>query len=418
MIQSRGALVPYQVNGAGLHGYTGYGAFVTHLPDIHQTHLYRQISYAEMYRRHPAVFTVVDKLAQLTARLPLKVYRRTRQGREEVRQDRYARLLRSPNPRQDHNLFWRTISANYDIYGEAIALKIRDDATGVPTELWPLPPFCVETYATDAGAIRYRIPYQDGLDWPDTDIVHFRTYNPDNMLRGLSPLEPLRSTLENEAAARESMASFWNNGARPGTVLRHPKNLSEGAQQRLKAQFEELYAGARNTGKTVLLEEDMDVKAVSLSAKEAQYIDSRKLNREEVWSCYHMPPTALGDLSRATYSNITENLRSVYRDTVAPRLESFEAVLEAQLRPEFGTNEYAEFLMDEVLRGAFEARAEAYQRAIHSGWMTPAEVRELENLPAIPGAEQLFVNQNMVPISQVTNPPDTTPALESGEQPE
>lgn len=400
-------------------GIYGTGTVLTHIPDIHQTHLYKALSYSEMYRVHPAVFTVVDKLAQLTARLPLKVYRRTTGGRKEARQNRYAKLLRRPNPHQDHNLFWRAVCAQFDIYGESIVLKMRGDASGLPTELWPLSPPAVRVVPTSLGTVRYEMGEGNRtLRWSGDDIIHFRTFNPDDMLRGLSPLEPLRRTLENEESARQATTSFWSNGARPGTALTHPGVVSEAAAKRLKAQFDDIAAGANKTGKTVVLEEGMKAERMSLTSEEAQYIQTRKLNREEVYAVYHVPPTAAGDLEHATYSNVTENLRSVYRDTVAPRLQTYEAVLEVQLRPEFGEGIYAEFLMDEVLRGDFEARADAYQKAINAGWMTPGEVRELENLPPAEGADQLFVNSTMIPISRAATDPEALPALESGEQPE
>jgi hypothetical protein len=128
---------------------------------------------------------------------------------------------------------------------------------------------------------------------------------------------------------------------------------------------------------------------------------------------FDMPPPAVHILDHATYSNITEQMRSVYRDTMAPVTVFLESELEAQLRgsvrrgasePDFGDDVYAEFLLDGVLRGDFEQRAAAYQQAINSGWTTPAEVRKLENLPFIEGSDRLYINSTMVPLDVVDVP--------------
>jgi phage portal protein BeeE len=239
------------------------------------------------------------------------------------------------------------------------------------------------------------------------DVVHFSTYNPDDMVRGLSRLEPLRDTLENEAAARTATSSFWRRGARPGFALQHPGSLSTPAQERLRVQWDSMHGGAGNTGKTVILEEGMTANPLTVPNNDAQYIETRKLNREEVVAAYDMPPPAVHILDHATFSNITEQFRSVYRDTMAPVLGYFEAVLEDQLRgstapgrtePDFGDDVYAEFLLDEVLRGSFEARQEAYAKATH---MTLAEIRERENLPWIEGTDVILVNTAVQPLDML-----------------
>jgi hypothetical protein len=165
-----------------------------------------------------------------------------------------------------------------------------------------------------------------------------------------------------------------------------------------------MHAGADNTGKTVILEEGMTATPLTIKNTDAQYIETRKLNREEVVAAYDMPPPAVHILDHATFSNITEQFRSLYRDSGAVTLGYFEAVLEDQLRgsvrpgssePDFGDDVYAEFLLDEVLRGSFEARQDAYEKA---RYMTLAEKRERENLPFIEGTDVILVNTADQPL--------------------
>jgi HK97 family phage portal protein len=364
-------------------------------------------SYSALYRKQHWVRTCVDKRAVLLARLPLKVYRHDDLNRPEEPAHPYAQLLARPNDRQSRYSFWREMLSTFDIYGEAFALKIRDSG-GRPVQLAPLHPTAMQC-EEKAGRVLWEFenPRVHITDIPAEDLLHLRTYNPDSSTRGLSKLESLRSTLENEDAALRSQSSFWRRGARPGVALTHPGKLSQPAADRLKLRWDQVAAGADNTGTTVVLEEGMKPELMQISAVEAQYIEARKLNREEVVAGFDMPPPAVHILDHATYSNITEQMRSVYRDTMAPVTVFLESELEAQLRgsvrrgasePDFGDNVYAEFLLDGVLRGDFEQRAAAYQQAINSGWTTPAEVRKLENLPFIEGSDRLFINSTMVPL--------------------
>jgi HK97 family phage portal protein len=366
-------------------------------------------SYSALYRRQQWVRICVDKRAWLLARLPLKVYEHDDLNRPEAANHPYARLLARPNERHSRFWLWLWVQSTYDLYGEAFLGKMRD-RSGRPTQLVPLHPTAMREaeqqrdgrvlWDFDNGKVRVK-----GI--PDEDLFHPKSFNPDSTTRGLSKLESMRATLENEESALKAQSSFWRNGARPGTALVHPGKLSDAAIQKVKLQWNQIAAGADNYGTTVVLQEGMTPETLTLTAEEAQYIDARKLNREEVVAGYDMPPPAVHILDHATYSNITQQLRSVYRDTMAPVTVFLEAELEAQLRgsvrpgasgPDFGEGIYAEFLLDGVLRGDFEDRIDSYQKAINSAWMTPAEVRELENLPFLEGSDQLFINSTMIPL--------------------
>lgn len=367
-------------------------------------------SYSAIYRSNPFVAALVNKIANATARLPLKVYERADDNaRDEARDHPYAALLRKPNQMHDPYLFWLWTVSTLNIYGEAFWGKVRD-AGGRPVELVPLHPTNVTSTADSDGRVTWA--WDNGTaridDIARRDLVHFKFFNPDSLTRGMSPLEPLRSTLENEAGARAANSAMWRNGARPSALLRHPNNISEPAQTRLRAQWSDLHSGAENWAKTVVLEEGMDVTLMPLNVEELQYIESRKLNQDECCAVYDVPPPVVHKLDRATFSNITEQMRSMYRDTMAPKLRFLESTLEMELRdgrmgdrnrePDFGENVFAEFLMDEVLRGDFEVRVPAIAQAIQTGQMTPNEGRRIENRPPVDGGDVLFINSAVAPL--------------------
>lgn len=377
----------------------------------------RWATYGEIYRAQVWVATVVNKLARAQARLPLPVYRRLADGgRERTVDHPYAQLLARPSSKYDPFTFYEWTAATEATYGDAFWGKLRDSG-GRPVELVLLHPAAMRCEIDKDSGVR-RWQFDNGRlrlkDIGDHDVVHFHTYNPDDPNKGLSPLEPLRATLENEDSARSASSSFWANGARPGVVLTHPNNLSTAAATRLVTQWSDIAAGADKTGKTVVLEEGMKAERMMLDAEESQYIESRKLNRTEVCAAYDVPPPVVHDLERATFSNITEQMRSMYRDTMAPRLGSFESVLEFSLRgstrpgasePDFGSDVYAEYLLDEVLRGDFEARSAAVVSLINNGQMTLNEGRRLENRPPMPGGDVLLINAALVPVLPQPEPP-------------
>jgi HK97 family phage portal protein len=261
----------------------------------------------------------------------------------------------------------------------------------------------VTTRRDENGDLKYRYLYGASedkfLEWGAEDVVHFKSYNPNDQVRGLSRLEPLRQTILNEDASRRASAALWANGGRPSMALTHPKTLSEPAQKPLRAG-QRPPRGVDNWGKIAILEEGLTPTLFPLNAEELQYIESRHISREEACGVYDVAPPVVHILDRATFSNITEQFRSQYRDTMAPRLGLYESVIDSQLRPDFDPQGslYAEFLLDEVLRGAFEQRAAANQAAIYSGQRTPNEARKQDNLPPLEGGDRLYINAAAIPL--------------------
>jgi HK97 family phage portal protein len=372
-------------------------------------------SYSQIYRSQIWVATLVDKLGFATARLPLKVYERTDVGRGDARDSDYAKLLRNPNRRHDPFFMWLWTASTFEVYGEAIWFKLRAYPGGPPVEVWPVHPSNVYVRRDNkTGDLLYGYTIGGSqtplFELPSADVVHFKSYNPDDQIRGLSRLEPLRPTIVNEDAMRRAQAAVWNNGARPSVTLETNGSLSDPAFTRLKAEWDAVHSGVDQWGKAALLEAGVQAKVIQLSAEEMQYIEGRKLNREEACARYDVPPPVVHILDRATFSNITEQMRSMYRDTMAPRLGLYESVLDTQLRPDFDPqgNHYAEFLLDEVLRGDFEARAAAYREGIAAGWLMPGEARDKENLPdAGQDTRRLYINSATVPLGTAAgaNPP-------------
>lgn len=408
MILSNGALVPASLQRAladetpVFHDLSYYGTDAMALSGRLWAH------YGAIYRAQLWVGIVVRKRALATARMPFEI---TLPGDGKTRvleQGPLQELMDAPNQRMSGFQLWQWTSATRDLYGEAFWLKWRDDR-GRVRELSPVHPRNITIRRNaDTGEIEYvynaggGTPL-DGLPaFPESDVVAFTSYNPDNLLRGVSNLESLRMTLLNEDAARRATSSFWNNGARPSMILTHPNELSKGAQERLKERAEAAHAGADKMGGVVVFEEGITATMTQLSNEDMQYIESRKLNREEVCAAYDVSPLVVHILDHATFSNVTEQLRSQYRDTMAPIFSDLQSIIDTQLVTDFyGRGEArSRFNMDDVLRGDFEARATTGMGLRQAGIFTGNQALQFIGAEPSedPNMDLVFANSALQPL--------------------
>lgn len=397
MILSNGQAVPSQIDTVA--DTTPMFADASYYPNVGVRLTGHWAAYGALYRAQLWVNTVVSKLAFAAARLPLDTLRHGEGTDQEAEIGPLSELLGRPNARLDAFKLWLWTSSTYDIYGEAFWLKLRDQNMRV-REIHPIHPTNLILRRNEDGSVDW--VYSSGVRnvsmlpaIPEADIVPFVNYNPDNLARGLSKLEPLRSTLMGEDSARRATASWWDRGARPALMIAAPKALSQGAYDRLAGQVDKVHGGVDNAGGTLVLEEGAKPFPVQLSAEEMQYIESRKLNREEVCAAYDVPPPVVHILDKATFSNITEQMRSMYRDTMAPRLALFESAINHHLVPDFDKSGevFTRFNMDEVMRGDFETRAKAAVSLVGAGLLKPNEGRPMFSLPpAGPVGDKLYAN--------------------------
>ncbi len=362
-------------------------------------------TYSRMYQAQPSIATLADKISNALARLTLNVWDTSGPGAKmKDTTSAYAKLIANPSTVMPPFHFYRWTASTYELYGEAFWLKIRDES-GAVVRLLPMHPSRIAVERDPDGGVVYvfsiGVASAGLLRAPAGDVVPFLRFNPDNLMRGLSRLEPLRSTLLNEDAARRATASWWKRGARPSFALSTDQKLSDAAVRRLKATIEADHSGADNMGGSLVLEEGLKPIVTQLTAEDMQYVETRKLGMQESCMVFDVPPPVVHILDHATFSNITEQMRSMYRDTMAPRLEEFESVVDYYLRPEFAATgaKRATFALDEVLRGDFETRAAAVQKLVLSGVMKPSEARVLFDLEdAGSRADLLYANAALQPL--------------------
>jgi HK97 family phage portal protein len=226
--------------------------------------------YGELYRRQPWLATVVDKLAVSGARLPVKVWNSAEGSGAPDTTSPYAKFWRNPCPLMPTFAFKRWTFATYELYGEAFWYKVRDAAGQVVGVIPMHPSRTIVERDKDTGAVTYiftlGVASAGLLRAPAEDVVPFLNYNPDDLMRGLSRAEALRSTLENEDAARRAVQGFWRKGAKPSLMISAPNGLSDTAYDRLKSTVEKTHGGVDNTGGTIVLEEGAKPVPVQMSA--------------------------------------------------------------------------------------------------------------------------------------------------------
>lgn len=366
--------------------------------------LYDQsLTYAELYRRQPNVRTCVDFLARNIAQLSVHAFRRVSDtDRVRLAGHDVERWLSKPNPYTTRYRLVESLIGDLGIYYNAYWLKVPYlDARGRGSlGFVRLPP---SQMSVEGGILPTHFCWtRDGKkqEYPLDAIVYFNGYNPCHDLMGLSPLETLRRTLAEEAAAGEHREAYWRNASRHEGVIERPANAGKWQQaqkQEFRRQWQERFAGGAGSGLVAVLEDGMTFKATSFSPKDSEYLSARKLTREECASAYHIPLPMVGILEHATFSNIKEQHKHLYADTLGPWLEMIVSELERQALPESNdaNDVYLEFNIAAKLAGSFEEQANAIRTMVGRPVMTANEGRARLNLPAStdPTADQLAAQQ-------------------------
>lgn len=358
-----------------------------------------QWEYDKIWRSQPAVRTVTSFLARNIAQLGLPLFKRQSDTERERLQDHpLAMLLRRPNPWTTRYRFINALVHDLAIYDSAYLL--RSKVEGSTAGLIRLPPMMVtpggDNWLTPEEFVF--VGSKQRKTFPADQVVYFRGYSGYEDI-GASPLESLRQILLEDWSGSRMREQTMRNGARvSGYIKRPPKadsgDWSKAARDRFREQWQQQYVGeGAQAGGTPVLEDGMEFVAASQTAKDLQYIEGRKLTREEVAAAYFIPPPMVGILDKASFSNITEQHKMLYQDTLGPWLAMIQDEIALQLIPDFEPAKphafYVEFNLREKLTGSFEERSASIQASVGAPWMTVNEARALDNRPPIEGGDEL-----------------------------
>jgi len=346
-----------------------------------------------------AVWACVRILSETLASLPLILYRRLPKGKERaVDHPLYNLLHIQPNPEMTSFTFRETLMAHLVTWGNAYALIDWQDYT-TPLAIWPMRPDMVQVKRVDNKIVyRYTLLGQgQTVELPSYQVLHIPGLGFDGLI-GYSPIHMAREAIGLAMATEEFGARFFGNNAQPGLALKHPAKLTNEAAERLKKSWEEAHQGLSNAHKIAILEEGMDITKIGIPPEDAQFLETRKFQRNEIASFFHIPPHMIGDLERATFSNIEQQSLEFVIYTMRPWLVRWEQAINTKLILPNQQDYFAEFLVDGLLRGDTVSRYQSYATGRQWGWLSANDIRELENLNPIPGGEDYFMPLNMYPM--------------------
>lgn len=374
---------------------------------------------ADTALRVAAVYACVRILAETLASLPLRVYERLDNGgkRPAPEHPLYRLLHDRPNDEMTSFELRETLVAHVALRGNAYAEILRDPYTSDPIALWPLRPDRMEISRVGAELVyQYRLADGTSKWFSQEQILHLRGLG-SNGIVGYSPIEMAREAIGLGLAAEEFGARFFSNGARPGTVLQHPGALSDEAHKRLRESWESRHMGLSNAQRVAILEEGMTIATIGVAPDDAQFLETRKFQVTEIARLFRIPPHLIGDLDRATFSNIEHQGLEFVMHTVRPWAERIEQRMETSL---LSINDRAryfiEHVVDGLLRGDIQSRYAAYATGRQWGWLSVNDIRGLENLNPVENGDIYLQPMNMVEAEAPTAATSVTNAVQTEDE--
>lgn len=358
-----------------------------------------------------AVYSCVRILSEAIASLPLNIYRYNEDGGKEkaLEHPLYKLLHDEPNPEMTSFVFRETLMTHLLLWGNAYAQIIRN-GKGEVIALYPLMPDRMSVERDDKGTMYYKYtkitedaPTMTGttvyLD--ASDVLHVPGLGFDGLV-GYSPIAMAKNAIGLAIAAEEYGSKFYANGAAPSGVLEHPGTLKD--PSKVRDSWNAAFGGSANSHKVAVLEEGLKYTPISISPNEAQFLETRKFQINEIARIFRVPPHMVGDLEKSSFSNIEQQSLEFVKYTLDPWVIRWEQSLFRALLSEEEKNSYFFKLnVEGLLRGDYASRMNGYATARQNGWMSANDIRQLEDLDRIPaelGGDLYLVNGNMLPLEK------------------
>lgn len=357
-----------------------------------------------------AVYACVRILSESIAGLPLHLYRYTDSGGKEKAVDNPLHFLLhdEPNPEMTSFVFRETLMTHLLLWGNAYSQIIRN-GKGEVVALYPLMPNRMTVDRDDKGNIYYQYQMSDSdahtmkqgtVILKPSDVLHVPGLGFDGLV-GYSPIAMAKNAIGLSIATEEYGAKFFANGATPGGLLEYPGTVKN--PDAIRESWNKGFGGSHNSNKVAILEEGMKYTPISISPEQAQFLETRKFQIDEIARIFRIPPHMVGDLEKSSFSNIEQQSLEFVKYTLEPWLVRWEQSLIRALIPEKDKKDYfIKFNVDGLLRGDYASRMSGYATARQNGWMSANDIRELEDLDLIPtvdGGGLYLINGNMTKLA-------------------
>lgn len=355
-----------------------------------------------------AVYSCVRILSEAVAGLPLHLYRYTDTGTEKATDSPLYFLLHDePNPEMTSFVFRETLMTHLLLWGNAYAQIIRN-GKGEVIALYPLMPDRMTVDRNENGRLYYEytvssddapINKQSTVRLKPYDVLHIPGLGFDGLV-GYSPIAMAKNAIGLAISAEEYGSKFYANGATPSGILEYPGTVKE--PEKIRESWNKGFGGSSNSHKVAVLEEGMKYTPISISPNEAQFLETRKFQINEIARIFRVPPHMVGDLEKSSFSNIEQQSLEFVKYTLEPWLVRWEQSMTRSIIPQNDKSKYfIKFNVDGLLRGDYQSRMSGYATARQNGWMSANDIRELENLDRIPpelGGDLYLINGNMTKL--------------------
>jgi len=338
-----------------------------------------------------AVYSCVRILSEAVAGLPLHLYKYTDSGGKAMALEHplYRLLHDEPNPEMSSFVFRETLMTHLLLWGNAYAQIIRN-GRGDVLGLYPLMPDKVRVDRDQRNRLVYiysrydeanpNLKQQGDIVLQAEDVLHIPGLGFDGLV-GYSPIALAKNAIGISIACEEYGASFFGNGASPSGVLEHPGVIKN--PERVRDAWQRAYGG-RNAHKIAVLEEGMKFTPIAIPNNEAQFLETRKFQIEEIARMYRVPLHMIGDLDHATFSNVEHLSLDFVKYSLDPWIVRWEQSLQKALLSDSEKGQYfVKFNVDGLLRGDYASRMQGYATARQNGWMSANDIRELEDMNMI-----------------------------------
>ena len=357
-----------------------------------------------------AVYSCVRVLSEAVAGLPLHVYKYRSDGGKEkaLNHPLYFLLHDEPNPEMTSFVFRETLMTHLLLWGNAYAQIIRN-GKGEVVALYPLMPNRMTVDRDENRRLYYK--YYRGNDeairskeyeiiLSPYDVLHIPGLGFDGLV-GYSPIAMAKNAIGLAIATEEYGAKFFANGAAPSGVLEHSGTLKN--PDKVRESWNATFGGSHNANKVAVLEEGMKYTPISISPEQAQFLETRKFQINEIARIFRVPPHMVGDLEKSSFSNIEQQSLEFVKYTLEPWLVRWEqSMVRSLLTPSEKREYFIKFNVDGLLRGDYASRMSGYATARQNGRMSANDIRELENLDRIPaeeGGDLYLINGNMTKLA-------------------
>jgi HK97 family phage portal protein len=352
------------------------------------------------------VYKCVRVISETVACLPKKVFERVtlvgRPGKQPAPTHPLYRLIHdAPNPYMTAFTYFEMGMAYLLTWGNFYSYIERGSRTGRPRGLWPLQPDRVRIETLN-GTLWYYVADYEGREsrFYSDEILHIHGLGYDG-IRGYSPVRLMMESLGWAKATEQYSARFFGNSARPSGLLLADAGVAikKEDEDALKASFKEFHEGVDNAHRLMLIKGGVKFERLTMPADEAQFLETKKFQRSDAAGMFRLQPHKIGDLDKATFSNIEHLGIEFATDTITPWAERIEQEFDRLLPDSEQQRFFIECELEGLLRGDTAARTQYYREMFNTGSLSQNEIREKENFPPFTGGDEHWIQLNMMPLS-------------------